>query len=498
MQALSQLLRSLFKAAHYPTVETDEIFPLHFLDNLHTGRVIVLSETLRFDQVLDAEKLRDGLTKLLQEGDWRKLGGRLRSRPNGYIEVHVPKDFTEERPAIHFSTEVFNISIAEHDLGSKLPQATDGPSLQPGPTSFGHFNARPDGPVTLQDYLCSDRPILGLHVTSFMDASIVTIVWPHAVAGALGFKELLSAWSRALQDKSDIPPLLGARKDVLDGAGTTTDVQSQYSLASNEIKGWGFVKFASRLLWNVFWRPKVESRALCLPRRFLSQLRLKSLKELEDIHGTENGPFLSEGDVLTAWAARFVARSRGRTCPGLLFNPLDITSRLNLDWEAEGVYVQNLVGAMYTTVDADTLLKKPLGELAHAIRLSIQQQATDEQIRAQLRIFRSLGHEKSEPLYGGPDSQLVAFSNWTKFDLFNAVDFGPAVSKASSPIRSGAPLGKPTYMHCASLGENRFQRDCFAITGKDLDDNYWVSAFLYPEDWEGLNDYMQQTWEDLK
>ncbi|KAH7129549.1 hypothetical protein B0J13DRAFT_509917 [Dactylonectria estremocensis] len=498
MQALNQFIGSLFKAAHHPAVETDDVFPLHFLDNLHTGRVIVLSETLRFDQVLDAEKLCEGLAKLLQQGDWRKLGGRLRSRPDGYIEVHVPKEFTEQRPPAHFSTEVFNISIAEHDLGSQLPKATGGPSIQPGPTSFGHFNTRPDGPLTLQDYICSDRPILSLQVTSFTDATIVTVVWPHAVTGALGFKEILSAWSRALRDESSIPPLLGARKDILDRAGTESDAHAPYSLASNEIKGWGFVKFVSRMLWNVFWRPTVDSRALCLPRHFMSQLRMKSLKELEDIHGADNVPFLSEGDVLTAWAARFVARNRGRTCPGLIFNPLDITSRLELDWKTEGVYVQNLVGAMYTTVDADVLLNKSLGELAHAIRLSIQQQATDEQIRAQLRIFRSLGHEKSEPLYGDSDSQLIAFSNWTKFDLFNAVDFSPAVSKASSPIRSGVPLGKPTYMHCASLGENRFQRNCFAITGKDLDGNYWISAFLYPEDWEGLNDYMQQTWQDIK
>lgn len=78
MQALTRLYGSLFNVTHYPTVEADEVYPLHFLDNLSTGRVIVLSETLRFDQVLDANKLHDGLAKLIQQGHWRKLGGRLR------------------------------------------------------------------------------------------------------------------------------------------------------------------------------------------------------------------------------------------------------------------------------------------------------------------------------------------------------------------------------------------------------------------------------------
>jgi hypothetical protein len=80
MQALRRFF-SLFKAKEAPpTLDDDEVYPLFFLDNLSTGRVIVLSETLRFDAVLDPIKLRDGLTRLIQHGDWRKLGGRLRAR----------------------------------------------------------------------------------------------------------------------------------------------------------------------------------------------------------------------------------------------------------------------------------------------------------------------------------------------------------------------------------------------------------------------------------
>lgn len=80
MQAFRRLL-SLFKAKEVPSIsDADEIYPLFFLDNLSTGRVIVLSEALRFDAVLDPIKLRDALTKLIQQGDWKKLGGRLRTQ----------------------------------------------------------------------------------------------------------------------------------------------------------------------------------------------------------------------------------------------------------------------------------------------------------------------------------------------------------------------------------------------------------------------------------
>ncbi|KAH8890547.1 hypothetical protein GQ53DRAFT_688778 [Thozetella sp. PMI_491] len=496
MQALSRFL-SLFKAKENPpTADTDEVYPLFFLDNLSTGRVIVLSEALRFDAVLDPIKLRDGLTRLIQQGDWRKLGGRLRQRPDGTLELYVPKEFTQERPAVRFTNQVFDVAIEEHKLGRQFPKPTEDPSLQTGPTSFEQFNTIPNGPTSLKDYLSGDHAILGLHITSFQNATIVAVVWPHAVAGALGIKEIFAAWSKALQGEEHVPRLLGARKDVLDGVGADADPKVQYNPGSGEIKGWGFARFFLRLVWTVLWRPKVEARAIFLPHLFISQLRATSMKEVEAVHGGKDSSFISEGDVLTAWTSRFVAQARGGKRPGLIFNPLDITSRLTGPWQAGGVYVQNLAGAMYTTVTADELRKKPIGELAYAIRRSIKHQATDEQIRAQLRIFRSLGHTNPEPLYGNPGSQLVAYSNWTKFDMFNAVDFSPAVSSVSVSGAGGAQSGKPVYMHCVSLGENRFQRDCFVIS-KGYHGNYWITAFLYPEDWRSLEDYIKQTWQRI-
>lgn len=59
-------------------VETDDVYPLHMLDDTKTLRGIVVTWTLRFDDVLDADTLRDSLSRLLEIGDWRKLGGRLR------------------------------------------------------------------------------------------------------------------------------------------------------------------------------------------------------------------------------------------------------------------------------------------------------------------------------------------------------------------------------------------------------------------------------------
>jgi hypothetical protein len=63
-----------------PVHDDDVVYPLHMLDDSKTLRSIVVAWTLRFDDVLDVEKLHDSLSRLLEIGDWRMIGGRLRLR----------------------------------------------------------------------------------------------------------------------------------------------------------------------------------------------------------------------------------------------------------------------------------------------------------------------------------------------------------------------------------------------------------------------------------
>lgn len=68
------------------------VYPVHMLDDTKGCRAYMVSQTFRFDDVLDAEKLRGSLTRLLEIGDWKKLAGRLRfnasTRPE-CLERHV-------------------------------------------------------------------------------------------------------------------------------------------------------------------------------------------------------------------------------------------------------------------------------------------------------------------------------------------------------------------------------------------------------------------------
>lgn len=73
---------------HWQRVPTDEVLPMHHFDDNLLNRSIVLAWTLRFSDVLDADKLHDSLARLLEIGDWRKLGGRIRKCVSFEFALH--------------------------------------------------------------------------------------------------------------------------------------------------------------------------------------------------------------------------------------------------------------------------------------------------------------------------------------------------------------------------------------------------------------------------
>ena len=59
-------------------IATDTVLPVHAMDDTVVNKAFVMFLMLRFDEVLDPEKLRSSLEALLEHGNWRKLGARLR------------------------------------------------------------------------------------------------------------------------------------------------------------------------------------------------------------------------------------------------------------------------------------------------------------------------------------------------------------------------------------------------------------------------------------
>ena len=64
-------------------VPGDQIVPLPEQDDTHINRSLVLNFMLRFNSVLDPEKLKFSLDTLLSQPGWRKIGARLRLNVRG-------------------------------------------------------------------------------------------------------------------------------------------------------------------------------------------------------------------------------------------------------------------------------------------------------------------------------------------------------------------------------------------------------------------------------
>ena len=79
MELLFRLFSRLARAGRrIEYVKTDDVFPVHFIDQAGLIRESIINYTFQFNDVLDAEKLHHSLVNLLGMGDWKKLGGRLR------------------------------------------------------------------------------------------------------------------------------------------------------------------------------------------------------------------------------------------------------------------------------------------------------------------------------------------------------------------------------------------------------------------------------------
>lgn len=61
-----------------PVVPGDKIVPLPEQDDTHINRSLILNFMLRFNSVLEPEKLESSLDTLLSQPGWRKIGARLR------------------------------------------------------------------------------------------------------------------------------------------------------------------------------------------------------------------------------------------------------------------------------------------------------------------------------------------------------------------------------------------------------------------------------------
>ncbi|OCK91466.1 uncharacterized protein K441DRAFT_208219 [Cenococcum geophilum 1.58] len=495
MEALRRLLGASPARRLPPPVESDDVYPVHMLDDTKTLRSIVVTWTLCFNDVLDTDNLHASLSRLLEIGDWRKVGGRLRLK-NGELEIHVPRPFTAERPAVSYTHQSLAMDIEDHPLAKTLPKATEAPSIQSGPQAFRTFAARENAPETLEDFAYTDAPQLSLYITSFNNATLVALSWPHTLMDVMGQQALLHGWSLVLAGReSEVPPMLGAREDAIRAAtDAPMEKEEEYSLGQKRLKGWAMAMFGIRFAGDLLRNRVVETRTIFLPKKVVAELQRQAQGDLAAQDDGAEKPFISEGDVLTAWTLRAVVSSLPQPRPVAALHALNARFRLSSLVQASGVYIQNMAVAAFTFVSPE-IATGPLGHIALENRRHLMEQSTEPQVLAYLRELRREQKSGSDPasmLYCESNALLMPFTNWTRANFFKTADFSPALVRAGETGQSRSnPPGTMVFHHAQSMRQSPTARNVIVVLGKDHDDNYWLTGTLLPPAWAKIE-------EDLK
>jgi hypothetical protein len=393
---------------------------------------------------------------------------------------------------VSYTHQALAMDIEDHPLAKTLPRATEAPSIQPGPQGFRTFAARKDAPATLEDFICQDTPQLSLHITSFNDATLVALSWPHTLMDVMGQQALLRGWSLVLASReSEVPPMLGAREDAMCvAADAPVEKEEEFRLGQKQLRGWAMLMFGLRFAWDLLWNRVVETRTIFLPKRVVAELRSQAQGDLAAQDGGEEKPFISEGDVLTAWAMRAVASSLPQPRPVTVLHALNARFRLSSLVQASGVYVQNMSVAAFTFLSPD-VATGPLGPIALENRRHLMEQSTEAQVLAFLRELRRESKSGSDPalVCGEPDALLMPFTNWTRAGFFKTADFSPALVRAGETGQSRSnPPGTMVFHHAQSMRQSPTVRNVIVVLGKDHGDNYWLTGILLPLAWAKIEE----------
>ncbi|EAW13628.1 acetyltransferase sphE [Aspergillus clavatus NRRL 1] len=494
-----------------PTVPTDTIIPFHYWDDDHHTRGLSFDVTFRFDDVLDPQKLRRALSRLLELGNWRKLGARTRRNAEGGLEYHVPQCFDDKRPGFVYSTDTYDMKMADHSQASRLADAhhldaAGRPAVldvtYTAAPEFRSFIRTAGFPDRLEDWLCSDSPQLGIRVIVFQDATLVTVSFLHSLMDMMGLNAFLDAWTAVLRGHEDeVKPFEGFLEDPLANlSGMKTAPVQKYVFADILLIGWTWFLFALRYVFTVelFWKHREEERLIFLPTKHLQRMRKAAMAELASQHTSDSNkpPFVSEGDILFAWWTRVVLRAEkprsGRTvnmrntycCRSILAQLGHIPS-------AASALVTNAVFATLTFLSVRQILEEPLSVTALEVRKSLIQQRNAKQLQALDAIQRdTLDNAHHPALFGDPGMYNMMISNWVKARLFE-VDFSAAVVREGTPRdkRSNA-VGRPSSVQGTGT-KGYATRNTGVVIGKDAVGNCWLLYTLGKGAWPAVEQQLR-------
>ncbi|KAK2603910.1 hypothetical protein QQS21_003945 [Conoideocrella luteorostrata] len=494
----------------------DEVYPLHRLD-MPKAQAAFQVWTFLFNDQLDAKKLCESLSRLAEIGDWRKIGGRIRRSKDGYFEIHCPRIFTVERPAVTFShdDDYRDNSISEHPLGSRFPRSTnlDEVTSIPYDSELQNLAIRTSFPTSIDDVIGKDAPILSLHVVTFSDSTIVGLSWPHILTDAFGIRVLLHSWSLVLAGReSDVPPVLSAKQDIayeVEKQINQGDVEHPSIVPAQDLiinkhrmsKG-QLLQFLVRYMCSAYGKQGFERRLVYLPKRAVDALVDTTRQEADnssvEMGVKEEGLYISRGDAITAWFSALVYTLQPKP------RDISILSLVNLRYRLQpllptteiagssGFHLQNLflVSHMKLVAEVDLGKDRSVGSIAVKTKRQAHLQTQQDQLTGLLRLACSkiTPGKNLSVLYGGVKDNMILVNNMIRMDFFTAVDFSPAVARQRDLSSSRKnPPGTIISFLFGYLNDRVPRASALTMLGSDHSGGHYLIMSMEPKHWHAVD-----------
>ncbi|KAG5938571.1 hypothetical protein E4U59_003689 [Claviceps monticola] len=526
-------------------------YPVHLMDGSQLNHK-VLGWTMRFDDVLDAEMLRSALTRLLGMGDWRKLGGRLRrdTQNKDKLKILVPQEFSPLHPAVEYQHNVFPQTISSHPIGAQVIRPTTTPTAQPLEKHLSQFMTPKGYPETVDGLLQTTKSQLALTISSFDDATLISLALPQTLLDVSGVVSLVQNWSLVLAGRdSDVAPLLNTQHDILEDitAANNAIAPQDCLMEKMRVTGFGYLKLLGRHMAEATQR-KRRLQALYIPRdtyqALLAKLRQEEADSEKDDHASNETacpePRIQDMHLILAWLIRIIAAQESDFRPLSLITLYDLRlyiqklkyiTHTDKD-KGAGHISQTLMSSHCVTFPPDILrntnytknegaqqteMKKKknknkssgVGRIAKSHREQAAALTTEDEAIAQVKAMRKeLCSEKPGfALYGTSDSLVVFCHPFEGLDVARMADFAaaavPVVKKSVEKEEVGEGIreemnagekGKKKMTPAGRIVGNVFNAvnwtdagvDAAWLLGEDCEGGCWVVAKLSAGSWDGV------------
>ncbi|KAF2995038.1 hypothetical protein E8E13_000637 [Curvularia kusanoi] len=480
------------RSAAIDPVTGDKVLPLRLGDSSEVLPKISLDFTLCFDDVLDVDKLRSSLEHVAQVGHWGQIGARYKKNSKGKLEVHLPQQFDEGRPAVAWSHDNRQESINDNKIARNLPGrvGVSQPTLYKDASEYNSLVVSQDRPKKMSQWIETDHPALSVHITSFTDATLISLSWNHVLFDALGRQSLLDAWQAALNGRDqDIPACIAPEEDPIARLAEGADPREHY-LYSLALTGVWFALFVIGYIYELVMHSKESGRMVRFPKAWVDELRKDAIADLRAKGVAEDDAFLSHGDVLLSfWCKTCLAAQRlWPSQPVHVMNVMNIRGvARDLPLPGKTAYIGNAASSSDTLLTMAEIDNFTVGELAARVRADLKKSRTLEQVKAKVAwdIENHVTGRQSAP--PGPWNQhLFSWSNWSRAKFYN-IDFSSAVIKSGLSAKDRASLvGQPSLILVSGHTDGINLRNAGPLIGQDANGDWWLDWHMRAEAWNEI------------